>query len=191
MEWQQNLIQSASRFRPDHKLMSGVVLMGAATIAGLFFFTATSDVVDSYPYLFLLPWLVGLAIVLAIPLAILYYQGKFNFYNPIVFATLSYFFPAFVLGGISLASGLSNPYFLSFIQDPKYNLPLTVALTALGFSGLFLGYSLPIGKKIGAVIERRLPKYDYRPPSFLLPAGALLFLGIFNTLAAFGFGLLG
>src|SRR5437868_10338293 len=124
------ILQNIPRPRVDRTMVMGVVTMALAVVAALFFVVIVNGGLDGYPYLFLLPWIFGLAVILCIPLAIFHFQRKFSFYNPIVFAIISYFFPAFVVGGISLAAGLSNPYFLSFIQDPKHNLPLTIALTA-------------------------------------------------------------
>lgn len=172
-------------------MLVGVGFMVATVVVALFFIALANGALDSYPYLFLMPWIAGLAVVMAIPAAVLYYQGKFSFANPIIFATWSYFFPAFVLGGVFLSSGWSQPYFLVFIQDAHYNLPLTIVLVILGYGGLAAGYFLPVGAKIGSMIERILPKTDYPPSTFGIPGLLLLIIGIINTVIAFGLGLVG
>jgi hypothetical protein len=186
-----NFAQKPESIAPDRFMLVGVAFMALTAIVALFFLAVANGALDAYPYLFLLPWIFGLAIVMAIPAAILHYQGKFSFADPLIFATWSYFFPAFVIGGVFLASGWSQPYFLEFIQDPKYNLPLTIVLVALGFGGLSLGYLLPIGEKVGSMIERILPKAEHPIGSYGIPGIALLIIGIFNTIAAFAMGLFG
>ncbi len=172
-------------------MLVGLGFMVVTAVVALFFFALANGALEAYPYLFLLPWIFGLAVLMAVPAAILYYQGKFSFANPLIFATWSYFFPAFVIGGIFLASGWSQPYFLSFIQDAQYNLPLTIVVVALGYGGLSLGYLLPIGEKIGGLFDRMMPKKDYSAEAFSIPGIVLLIIGIFNTIIAFGLGLFG
>lgn len=179
------------QFKADRSPAVGVVLMIFAFFAGLSFILLNSDVPTDFPYLFLLPWIFALAVVLLVPSAVLYWQGKFSLVNPIVFATLSYFFPAFVIGGISLSAGWSQPYFLSFIQDATYTLPYTVVLVMLGFGGLAAGYFLPIGTRLGAMIERRLSNTEFQLSSYVLPAFALFSLGFLSTIIAFVLGVVG
>ncbi len=169
----------------------GVILMATALFTGLSFLFLVSDVPSDFPYLFLLPWIFALSIVLLVPPAILYYQGKFSFANPIVFATFSYFLPAFVIGGISLSVGWSQPYFLSFVQDATYNFPYTIVLVILGFGGLSVGYFLPIGAKVGGAIGRRLPNTDFSPSTYVIPAFVLFSLGILSSALAFFLGIIG
>lgn len=184
-------IHRYERMRPNKMALFAVGLMLLAVVVSLFILTALGGAFDNFQYLFLLPWVLALAVVIGIPLVILYYKGEFYFGNPIVFASLSYFIPAFVVGGFLLAAGFSEPYFLSYIQDQEYNLPLTVALTGLGFSCLALGYFAPIGAKLGGMVSKALPVADYSPASFVLPGIMLLLLGIANTIFAFAVGLFG
>ncbi|MFN0277741.1 MAG: hypothetical protein ACKVRN_03970 [Pyrinomonadaceae bacterium] len=189
--------QTADHFRnvrPDggeRTIIAGVVLMALAFIVTFFVIIAASGAFESYKYIFIVPWIIGLALVMAAPSAYLYYKGNFSFANPIVFATWSYFFPAFVLGGLFFAFGWSQPYFISFTQDVPYTLPLTIVLVALGFAGLSMGYFLPVGKRIGGFIERFLPQANYELSSYVGPGIVLLMLGIFNTILAFVLGILG
>src|SRR5690606_2940789 len=138
--------------------LPAIAIMAFAVIAGLVALLMMSGTSLGIPYPYLLPWLLALAIVMAIPLIMQKRRGKFTLADPIIFATLSYFYPAFVLGGLSLATGFSHPYFLAFVQDPQINYPYTVLIIILGYVGLAAGYFLPLGRHIGTFIERHLPK---------------------------------
>src|SRR5439155_3216304 len=92
----------------------GFVLMALTAIVAAFALFSTSDTFRSFPYLFLVPWIIGLAIVMAVPSLVLYYKGRFSFDDPIVFATWSYFFPAFVMGGLFFAVGFLQLYYLAY-----------------------------------------------------------------------------
>jgi hypothetical protein len=166
----------------DRSIVPGLVLMGLALIISLFALLFVNGSFESYPFLFLLPWLFGLAVVMAIPMIILYYQGRFTFVDPLVFSVLSHFFPAYVVGGLFFAVGLSQPSFTSFIQDPHVTLPMTVVLVGLGYIGLAAGYLLPIGAKLGALTANRLPLADYSPKSLIFPSILLLLSGIMITI---------
>lgn len=184
-------IRGGARFRPDRSILPGVVMMGLALIVAFFGLLAVGGAFESYPYLFLLPWIFGLGILMAAPSAVMIYKGTFSFADPIVFATWSYFFPAFVIGGLFLAGGWSQPYFFALIQDAEYNLPLTVVLVGLGFTGLSAGYFLPAGARFGGFLANKLPAANYAQSSFLVPGLVLLVLGVMNTILAFGLGILG
>ena len=172
-------------------VISAVIFMMIAVVVAVFLLGALTGAFESFPYLFLLPWVIALGVVLAIPSAVLYHRGEFSLANPIVFATISYFVPAFFFGGIFLATGYSEPYYLPFIQDADYNLPLTIVLIGLGFASLSLGYLLPIGNKVGDLVARFLPSADYSSDAFLFPGILLLVLGVMNTIFAFAVGLFG
>src|SRR5687767_2950582 len=105
-------------------LTPAIILMGLAAMAVLFLFVYEGNFGSEYPYIFLLPWILGLLIVFAIPPAILYRRGELKLHDPLVYATWSYFLPAFGIGGIILAFGWSEPYYLNFVDAPAYNLPL-------------------------------------------------------------------
>lgn len=184
-------IKHRFRSRPEPSPIPGVIVMVTATVVAVLLLLVFGGAFEAYPYLYLMPWLLGLAVVMVIPNAILYYQGRFSFANPVVFATCSYFFPAFVVGGVFFAGGWSQPYFVQLIQDSSYNLPLTIVLVGLAFAGLAVGYLLPLGGRVGAFISERLPLADYSPRSFVIPGLILLSLGVLNTVIAFGLGLFG
>jgi hypothetical protein len=175
----------------DRALIGGFVLMGVALAVTAIALLLSSDLTRSFPYLYLLPWLIGLFLVLLTPTAYLYYKGRLTLFDPLVYASWSYFFPAFVVGGLMLTSGWSRPYFLTFIQDAEYNLPYTVVLLTMGFIGLAAGYFSPFGKKAGAALSNHLPTKDFESSVMLWPGLFLLVLGTFNTVAALLLGVIG
>lgn len=176
----------------DTALLFPVILIAVITIVGGFSLIFVSeDAANPFKNLFLMPWIILLGFVLAAPSFYLYYKGRFDLFHPLVFAAWSYFVPAFFVGGLILAAGLSQPYFLSFVEDERYNLPLTIVYVILGYGGLSVGFFLPIGKKIGSRIKRRLPVWDWKPENLYLPGILLLLIGIGNSILAFGMGILG
>jgi len=186
-----NFSHRLGRATPDRSPLAGILLIALAVSLVLFIFLLNGAIFASVPFPDLFPWLIALLVVLVSPTAILYYQGKLRLENPIVFATWSYFVPAFVIGGVALAAGWSRPYFVVFIQDADYNLPYTIGLVMLGFAGLSIGYFLPFGKKAGQLAARYLPKWDYPPSSYTIPGVLLLILGVINSIAAVALGVLG
>jgi MFS family permease len=184
-------LRSMGRRGGEGTLLPGILLMAIAGLVTIFVLALGNEAFNDFPYLFLMPWIVGLGVVMAIPSVILYYQGKFSLADPIVFSTWSYLFPAFVLGGFFFSVGWSQPYFISFIQDASYNLPLTVVLIGLGYAGLALGYFLPVGRKLGDWVNKFLPKASYEPSKYITPGVGLLILGVMNTILAFALGIFG
>lgn len=190
-------MQAAGQIHPrlgsgkDRSVVPGLILMGVAGFIGLLAVLFASGSLDSYPNLYLVPWLLGLGAVMAVPMTFLYYRDRFTFVDPLVFATLSYFFPAFVVGGLFFAFGFSQPAFINLVQDPHYTLPLTICLVALGFAGLSAGYLLPVGAKFGGWIAAWLPKADYSPDSLIMPGQILLLSGVMNTIVALVLGRFG
>ncbi|MGD9561120.1 MAG: O-antigen polymerase [Pyrinomonadaceae bacterium] len=186
------VVRNSSLRSPQQRSVApGLVLMAAALVITGFALLLSSDLTDSFPYIYLLPWIAGLFVVLLIPTIYLYSQGRLTLMDPLVFATWSYFFPAFIVGGMMLTSGWSQPYFLSFIQDAAYNLPYTVVLIGLGFAGLAAGYFSPFGKKAGAALSSFLPSRDFDASVMLIPGLVLLLIGTFNSVAALILGIIG
>jgi hypothetical protein len=171
--------------------VAAAVLMLCSVLAGAFVFLIDLKPTNSQPYIFLLPWIFVLAVVFAVPPIVLYYRGAFSLDNPIVFATFSYFFPAFVIGGLSLSFGWSQPYFLDHIQDPEINLPFTIILIMAGYLALFAGYMFPAGRKAGEWLSGYLPARDYTEQTSIAPSLVLLFLGVATTVFAFILGIIG
>ena len=72
----------------ERSLLPGLALMGVAVLVAFLAILFTSDSLDAYPNLHLVPWLLGLGVVMAMPLAYLYYKDRLTFVDPLVFATL-------------------------------------------------------------------------------------------------------
>ena len=187
----QNKTYIRSRGSELQVMQAGVGVMGVVIFAVLLLYVLNSDLSETFPYFFIVPWLLALLVVLLIPSAFLWYRGQWTLENPLVFATFSYFIPAFVVGGFALASGVSQPYFLVYIQDAGRNLPLTVQLIMLGFAGLAVGYFLPIGRMAGAFAAKFFRGPVYTDSAYIFPALVLLALGIVNSAISLVSGLFG
>jgi len=184
---QPNLLQN----KDTAMLFPLFIIAAIIFIGGLSLFYLTDDSSNPFKDMYLMPWVVLLGIVIAAPNVYLIYKGQFNLFHPLVFAAWSYFFPAFFLGGLILASGLSQPFYLVFVEDERYNLPLTIVYVILGYGGLTLGFFFAYGKKIGEKIERNLPVWNWKPESVVLPGVILLAIGWANSIVAFALGILG
>lgn len=172
-------------------IIPGLLLMSIALITIFFVVFSLNDTFSTFPYLFLLPWIFALGILMIIPSIVLYRQGKFSFADPLIFATWSYFFPAFVIGGLLLATGLSDPYYLTFVQDTDYFLPYTTFLMGLGYAGLAVGYFLPVGAFIGRYVDKFKPDREHDVSSYAFPGVFLLALGFLNSILALALGIIG
>lgn len=184
-------IPLAASGRAKRTLVPGVLSLAVAAVAGLIVLLAITGAFDDYPYLFLTPWILGLGIVMAIPSLYLYTRGRFSIADPIVFATLSYFLPVFVIGGLFFAGGFSQPPFLAAIGDIETTMPYTIVLVGLGFTGLAAGYLSPIGARAGMAVGTRLPDANYSANAFLIPGLFLLVLGVLSLIMAFTLGQFG
>lgn len=145
---------------------------------------------SSYKY-YLLPWCFLTGAVLSAPAVFLWLRDRFDPFHPLVFPAWSYFIPAFFIGGILMASGVVEPYYLAFVENEHYNLPLTFIYIIIGYLGLTAGFALPIGKSIGMRISGWLPKWNWPDEKIPGPGLILLALGLANTALAFTQGLLG
>ena len=166
-------------------------LWGLIVVSVFILFLFEEGFTESISKYYLLPWTILTGAVLLAPSIYLYFKKKFDPFHPLVFPVWSYFFPAFAVGGLILTFNLSQPYYLSFVQDERYELPLTLVFVMLGFAGLTIGFALPVGRKIGEIISRWLPNWQWKPEQVLKPGVILLGIGLINTVAAFGMGLLG
>ena len=181
------------RDRSRGGFMVPVVIIAFIVFAALCSFVwIENDLGSLTPSFYLLPWAVLTGICVLAPSVYLFYIGKFDLFHPLVFAAWTYVFPAFVLGSLLITFGWVNPYFMSFIDDPEYNLPLTLVYIAVGFVALTAGYFLPIGQFLSDTVEKRLPKdWNWKPEQIWLPGVMLLFAGVAFNALGFVEGLLG
>jgi hypothetical protein len=140
---------------------------------------------------YLVPWCLATGIVVISPSVYLFYKGKFDPFHPLVFPAWSYFLPGFFVGGLIVSAGLSQPYFLSFIQNERYDLPLTLVYVMLGYAGLAIGFSIPYARRFGDLIGSRLPQWDISDNRIALASLILMSLGLGNTVIGFALGILG
>lgn len=187
------------RFQPnnllekkDTALLFPLLIIGMViVIGGLALFYLADETNNPFKDMYLMPYVALLGIVIAAPNFYLIYKGQFGIFHPIVFATWSYFFPAFFLGGLFLASGLAQPYYIALVEDERYNLPLTLIYVTVGYAGLTLGFFFSYSRKIAEKIGQKLPVWEWKQDNILLPAVVLLAVGWGNNIAAFTMGILG
>lgn len=172
-------------------ILPALFLWGIVLIVASAFYLYEYDLYDPQNYYYLFPWCLLTGAVVSAPSLYLLYKKEFNPFHPLVFASWSYFFPAFFIGGIALAAGISQPYYLNFIQDEYYNLPLTLVYVMLGYISLTIGFYIPFGGKIGKRISDWLPVWNWKPEQITLPAVVLLGIGLANNAIAFTSGLIG
>jgi hypothetical protein len=177
--------------RAPNLLFPVAVLWGVVVIAILTYFAYSGVMGGSSGKYYLLPWCFLTGVVVASPAIVLLFKDDFDPFHPLVFPAWSYFLPAFFIGGILLAFGIVEPYYLVFVEDERYNLPLTFVYIMLGYAGLIAGFSLPIGRRIGARIASWLPVWNWRAEDMSGPGLILLGLGLANTILAFTQGLIG
>lgn len=149
------------------------------------------DFQNLYREYYLLPWAFVTGIIILSPSAYLLYKKKFDLFHPLVFAAWSYLFPAFVIGSVFLSLGWSNPYYLLYIEDPEYNLPLSLIFISVGVIGMTVGYFLPIGRIIAEKLDRGFPRWDWNIEKVWLPGILLVIAGIGINILGFFQGLLG
>ena len=176
---------------PNTVLFVALFLMFGVLAALFIFLLFDENLLKSIPYLYLYPWILATAVTISAPLVYWYYKGKFDLFQPIVFAAWSFWIPAFVFGGVVLATGIVQPPHLVYIQNPEEDLPWTFAYIILGFSGLTIGYLLPWGNRIGKRLSRVLPDWNWQPGQLMVPASALLGVGLFFYISAFISGIVG
>jgi hypothetical protein len=90
-----------------------------------------------------------------------------------------------------IAFGFVDPYFLSFIDNPQYNFPLTLIYIAIGFLGMAAGFFLPVRSAYFRCHDRDCPKWQWKPEQVWLPGILLLITGVAFNLLGFIQGLVG
>lgn len=179
--------------RPEKsgKFLPIVILWGIVFVLGITLWGTVGDGFSSFKNFYVLPWVFLIAAVIGAIFGYLIYIKQFSLHHPLVFAALSYFIPAFVLGGFLLSLGISEPYFLAYIKDPEFNFPYSYFVAMLGYAGLALGFFLPFGRKLGEKIKYKLPSPNWKDENLYFPGLVLLNFGIFTTTFAYVVGVLG
>lgn len=177
--------------RKPNILIPVAILWGLALLIGFGFLWVTGAFSESMENLYLLPWVTLLGVVVLAPSVYLWYQGKFDLFHPLVYAAWTYLFPAFVIGGVLLNLELVDWYFLIFIEDPQYNVPLTLVYITIGVAGLIVGYYLPLGKFAADKLDAKLPLWDWKPDNVWLAGVLLVMIGVGANVLAFLQGLVG
>ncbi|MGB7924617.1 MAG: hypothetical protein WCF57_15355 [Pyrinomonadaceae bacterium] len=160
-------------------------------VSALVFGLLGGDISLSFENLYLWPWILLVFVVVTAPSVYLALRGRFDPFHPLVGASWTYFLPAFVLGSIFLATGISEPSFMHLIPDQRYYLPLTLVYVALGFAGLTAGFALPWGKTLGEKLAGRVPNWNWQSSDLLVPCGLLLVVGQLISVGALSAGALG
>lgn len=160
-----------------------IVISGAVWLA--------ADIGNSYKSFYVLPWTLLTAVIVSTPTVYLYLTGRFDLFHPLIYASWSYIFPAFVIGGVIVAFDGVEWSFLSFIEDPRYNFPLTLFYISIGYIGLTAGYFLPMGRWFAVKVEKFLPEWDWKAESVWLAGIVLVLIGIGFNILGFLQGLLG
>jgi hypothetical protein len=148
----------------------------------------TSNPIKEY---YLIPWVIVSGVITCAPSLYFLYKGKFDLFHPLVFAAWAYILPCLVGGGLLVAFGWSDFYFLNYISDPEYNLPLTLIYVSIGYIGLTVGYALPIGKMMGTTVETWFPKWEWTLGHTWVAGYLLVMAGTVVNIIGFLNGLLG
>jgi hypothetical protein len=183
-------IQSSRNGRASY-LIPIIVIWGMTAAAFVGVVTVETGLSDQLRSYYLVPWAFLTCAVVLSPSAYLLYKGKFDPFHPLVFAAWSYIFPAFVLGALFISFGWVSPYFLAFIDDPQYNLPLSLIYVMIGFAGLTVGYALPVGGYAARKIEKILPSWDWKLSEVPVSGMLLLFAGMAISILGFVQGIIG
>jgi len=185
------------QFRIEKDVRSARLLYGVLFLWGAMLATVLVALIGSYGFntpntrYYLLPWCVATGVVIAAPSVWLMYRREFNPFHPLVFAGWSYFFPAFVVGGLLLACGFTEPYFLSFVQDEQHNLPLTLVYVMIGYGCLSVGFALPWSARAGGWLSRKLPVWQLNDSDIPVPSIMLMSVGAAIIVVSFIQGLFG
>jgi len=140
---------------------------------------------------YLVPWALITGAVLLAPSAYFILKKQFDLFHPLIFGVWSYLFPAFVGGALLLTLGLSDPYFMYFIEDPEYNIPLSLIYVAIGYLGMVAGFWLPVGGFGARKLTAYLPTAKWAKEDVWLPGLLLILAGIGVNIFGFFQGVFG
>jgi len=174
------------------RLLYGIAFFWGLCIAALLvLLLAAYGFQDSTTRFYLLPWCLATGVLIAAEPAWIAFKGKFDPFHPLVFPAWSYFVPEFAIGGIFLACGLSQPYYLAYVQNDQYYLPLTLLYVVIGYLSLAAGFALPWPRRLGRRISAGLPEWEIRDAQVPLAAALLLLTGVVSIGFSFIRGLFG
>lgn len=172
-------------------LITAVVMMLAAAVGIFVLVFGMESIALRIERAYLIPWVLACGVVFAAPLLYLKKRGEFTIIHPIVFPVLIYFFPIFFIGGWSLVFGLSNFYYLSYVNNPEWDFPMAFLYVILGFLGLSGGFFTPRGKKIGRYLSTWMPSWDLKPNEIVVTSVVFLFGGLYLMIIALEVGQFG
>lgn len=172
-------------------LAAALILMIGVPASAILWLASDESFWRGSANMYMLPWIIATGLVILSPTAYLLYYQKFDVFHPLVHAAWAYWFPAFIVGGLVIASGFLYPSQMLLIADPEIDFKWTYIYITLGFLGMIAGFSLPFGKRWGATVSRKLPAWDWQPRQVLLPAVVFLGVGLFFYVSAFLSGVVG
>lgn len=186
-----NRIITGKNNKFDRKLLPIVVLWATVIVTGFVIWGTLGDGFVTYKNLYMMPWILMSAVVIAAPNFYLLYKKEFALFHPLVFAAWLYFFPAFVVAGLLISFGIAEPYFINYVKDPETNFPLAYIIVMLGYGGLSIGFLVPIGRICGDKVKKYLPTPRWKKEFLYIPGIFLLCLGVITTAFAYVVGVLG
>lgn len=172
-------------------LLPAAVLWAAAVVIIAAFLWIDDDFGTTLGQYYLVPWAILTAVVLLTPTVYLYYKGNFDPFHPTVYGVWTYLFWTFVGGAFVLTMGITDPYFLNYIDDPGFTIPLSLVYVSIGFMGMVLGYYLPVGGSAARRLEKFVPKWKWGASDVWLPGIFLILAGVGLNILGFLQGLLG
>lgn len=160
-------------------------------VVGILYVLVGPDILFQVERPYLIPWVIATGLVILAPVAYLKWKGQFSLIHPLVYAGATYFFPMFFVGGWSLVFGLSNYYYLTFVNDPERDFPLTFLYIIVGFGALSVGFLISPGRKIGERLSKRLPSKDLNWTEVFYGSFIFLILGFYAMFVALDLGQIG
>jgi hypothetical protein len=128
------------------------------------------------------PWAALLSLLCGtIALVPLWYAYRFRWVSdladPIILAGWVFWLPMFGVGGVALALGWNEPYYLDLLADPSRSLAAAELWAIVGFIALAAGAALPQAWRLGELLERHLPRGAWPRGQSTLAAWALVASG--------------
>lgn len=184
---------SAAPARAEKPSLLPAVLLawGGFIILGTVFLFYSAGLTEDLGRYYLIPWAVLAGAVVLTPSLIYLRNGTFDLFHPLVYGVWSYIFPAFILGAFIISFGWTEVYFLTYIENPEYNLPLSLFYVVIGYLGVVAGFYLPLGGYVVRALERYLPNWKWEMEDVWLPGVLLILAGVAMNIIGLLQGLLG